>query len=58
MTTHEVETFIASVPWRTVKMVEVGDTGKTPTRTRSSRSSRARKSGTRALTLVASYVGW
>lgn len=27
---HEPEEFIASVPWRAVKMVEVGDTGKTP----------------------------
>jgi len=30
MTTREAEDFIASVPWRAVKMVEVGDTGKTP----------------------------
>jgi len=27
---REAEEFIASVPWRPVKMVEVGDTGKTP----------------------------
>ena len=26
---REAEEFIASVPWRAVKMVEVGDTGKT-----------------------------
>jgi hypothetical protein len=30
MTMREAEDFIASVPWRAVKMVEVGDTGKTP----------------------------
>ena len=30
MTTREAEDFIACVPWRAVKMVEVGDTGKTP----------------------------
>jgi hypothetical protein len=30
MTMREAEEFIASVPWRAVKMVEVGDTGKTP----------------------------
>jgi hypothetical protein len=30
MTLREAEEFIASVPWWTVKMVEVGDTGKTP----------------------------
>lgn len=27
---REAEEFIASVPWRAVKMVEVGDTGQTP----------------------------
>ena len=27
---REAEEFIASVPWRAIKMVEVGDTGKTP----------------------------
>ena len=30
LTMREAEGFIASVPWRAVKMVEVGDTGKTP----------------------------
>jgi hypothetical protein len=30
MTERVVERFIASVPWRAVKIVEVGDTGKTP----------------------------
>jgi hypothetical protein len=30
MTIREAEEFIASVPWRAVRMVEVGDTGKTP----------------------------
>jgi hypothetical protein len=30
MTMREAEEFIASVPWRAVKMVEVDDTGKTP----------------------------
>ncbi len=30
MIMREAEEFIASVPWRAVKMVEVGDTGKTP----------------------------
>src|SRR4051812_23895547 len=30
MTIREAEEFIASVPWRAVKIVEVGDTGKTP----------------------------
>lgn len=30
LTRHEAEEFIASVPWRAVKMVAVGDTGKTP----------------------------
>jgi hypothetical protein len=30
MTRREAKDFIASVPWRPVKMVEVGDTGKTP----------------------------
>jgi hypothetical protein len=30
MTMREAEEFIASVPWRAVKMVEVGDTGRTP----------------------------
>jgi len=30
MTMREAEEFIASVPWRAVRMVEVGDTGKTP----------------------------
>ena len=30
MTSREAEEFIASVPWRAVTMVEVGDTGKTP----------------------------
>jgi hypothetical protein len=30
MTIREAEEFIACVPWRAVKMVEVGDTGKTP----------------------------
>jgi hypothetical protein len=30
LTIREAEGFIASIPWRAVKMVEVGDTGKTP----------------------------
>ena len=30
MTMREAKEFIASVPWRAVRMVEVGDTGKTP----------------------------
>jgi hypothetical protein len=30
MTMREAAEFIASVPWRVVRMVEVGDTGKTP----------------------------
>ena len=30
MTSREAEEFIASVPWRAVKMVEVGDTGEMP----------------------------
>ncbi len=30
MTLREAEQFIASIPWRAVKIVEVGDTGKTP----------------------------
>ena len=30
LTIHAAEQFIASVPWRAVRMVEVGDTGKTP----------------------------
>ena len=30
MTMREAEEFIACVPWRAVKMAEVGDTGKTP----------------------------
>jgi hypothetical protein len=30
LTTRGAEGFIASVPWRAVRMVEVGDTGKTP----------------------------
>ena len=30
MTSREAEEFIASGPWRAVKMDEVGDTGKTP----------------------------
>jgi hypothetical protein len=30
MTMRAAEGFIASAPWRAVKMVEVGDTGKTP----------------------------
>ena len=32
MTRREAEEFISSVPWRAVKMVEVGATGKTPDR--------------------------
>ena len=30
MTRREADDFIASVPWRAVKMVAVGDTGRTP----------------------------
>ncbi len=30
LTDREAEEFIAAVPWRAVKMVEVGETGKTP----------------------------
>lgn len=30
LTIEDAQEFIASVPWRAVKMVEVGDTGKTP----------------------------
>ena len=30
MTMREAVKFIASVPWRAVRMVEVGDTGQTP----------------------------
>ena len=30
MTMREAEEFMASVPWRAVKMGEVGDTGETP----------------------------